>query len=392
MITRKITKKQKNKNVSRTNSNNNLKSNSKHNNNNNNNNNKIINILNIVKNYYEKEKDTIHVNAYERAIYQIKHWDKPITKGSELQNLVGIGKGMIEKIDTIIETGTLPIIKEKGLDINNKKTKKNDLNNNKINLKNTKHILGFGEKFIRELKTKYNARTINDIRKIVEQRKIKLNNTQTIGLKYYEDLNTPIPRQEITKIGNQIKNIVEKSNKFLRCFIAGSYPSETKENSKDIDLLIVVNDDVTHNLGIYRNILKQISNVMSLETISLGNQKFLGLVKSPISNTWRHLDIRITLIDEIPYAWLYYTGGKIFNKLIRERLKKRGYKLNEYGLFKINNDSRVDLDNKELDKYGINKDGMLNINEKDMMQYIENVEKKIFEIADLEYKSVNERY
>jgi len=398
-----ITKKQKNKNVSRTKSNNNLKSKSKTNNNIIN----ILNILNIVKNYYEKEKDTIHVNAYERAIYQIKHWDKPITKGNELQNLVGIGKGMIEKIDTIIETGTLPIIKEKGLDINinininintnsnmyldtlNKKTKKN-INNNKNN--NTKHILGFGEKFIRELKTKYNARTINDIRKIVEQRKIKLNNTQTIGLKYYEDLNTPIPRQEITKIGNQIKNIVEKSNKFLRCFIAGSYPSETKESSKDIDLLIVINDDVTHNLGIYRNILKQISNVMSLETISLGNQKFLGLIKSPISNIWRHLDIRLTLIDEIPYAWLYYTGGKIFNKLIRERLKKRGYKLNEYGLFKINNESRVDLDNKELDKYGINKDGMLNINEKDMMQYIENIEKKIFEIADLEYKSVKERY
>jgi len=398
-----ITKKQKNKNVSRTKSNNNLKSKSKTNNNIIN----ILNILNIVKNYYEKEKDTIHVNAYERAIYQIKHWDKPITKGNELQNLVGIGKGMIEKIDTIIETGTLPIIKEKGLDINintnsktnskmyldtlNKKTKKNINNNNSKN-NNTKHILGFGEKFIRELKTKYNARTINDIRKIVEQRKIKLNNTQTIGLKYYEDLNTPIPRQEITKIGNQIKNIVEKSNKFLRCFIAGSYPSETKESSKDIDLLIVINDDVTHNLGIYRNILKQISNVMSLETISLGNQKFLGLIKSPISNTWRHLDIRLTLIDEMPYAWLYYTGGKIFNKLIRERLKKRGYKLNEYGLFKINNDSRVDLDNKELDKYGINKDGMLNINEKDMMQYIENIENKIFEIADLEYKSVKERY
>ena len=95
------------------------------------NNENIINILTIVKNYYEKEKDAIHINAYERAIYQIKHWQKPITKGSELKNLVGIGKGMIEKIDTIIETGTLPIIKEKGLhsnmtlDTRNKKTKKN---------------------------------------------------------------------------------------------------------------------------------------------------------------------------------------------------------------------------------------------------------------------------
>lgn len=376
-----VTKKRKSKNVSRTKSKNTKNTNNKNNTN-------IINILSIVKNYYAQEKDIIHVNSYERAIYQIKHWNKPITKGSELQNLVGIGKGMVEKIDTIIETGTLPIIKEKGLDTN-KKTKKASSTNTNTNIN---HILGFGEKFIKDLKIKHNARTINDIRKIVEQGKIKLNNTQTIGLKYYEDLNTLIPRQEIKDIGNQIKHIVEKSNKFLRCFIAGSYPSETKETSKDIDLLIVVNDDVTHNLGMFKNIIKQIETIMSLEIISLGNEKFLGIIKSPTSNKWRHLDIRLTLIDEMPYAWLYYTGGKIFNKLIRERLKKRGYKLNEYGLYKINSNSRIDLDNKELDKYGINKDGMININEKQMMQYVENVERKIFEIADLEYKSVRERY
>ena len=373
---------------------------------------KIINILSIVKNYYEKEKDTIHVNAYERAIYQIKHWQKPITKGSDLKTLVGIGKGMIEKIDTIIETGTLPIIKEKELEINldtiNKKTKKQNLNlnlNSNLN-SNPNHILGFGEKFIKELKTKYNARTINEIRKIVKQGKIKLNNTQSIGLKYYEDLNTPIPRQEITEIGTQLKDSIEKSNKFLRCFIAGSYPSGTKEFSKDIDLLIVINDDVTHNLSMFKSIIKQIENIMPLETISLGNEKFLGIIKSPSSHKWRHLDIRITLIDSMPYAWLYYTGGKIFNKLIRERIKKKGYKLNEYGLFKSNNGSRVELEKEkknnndnndndnynELDKYSINKDGMININEKEMMKYIVKIEKKIFKLADLEYKNVMDRY
>ena len=391
-----ITKKKRSKNVSRTKS---KTISHKNSNTHTNTNAKIINTLTIVKNYYEKEKDTIHVNAYERAIYQIKHWQKPITKGSDLKNLVGIGKGMIEKIDTIIETGTLPIIKEKGLDINldtiNKKTKKQNLNLNlNLNL-NPNHILGFGEKFIKELKTKHNARTINEIRKIAAQGKIKLNNTQSIGLKYYEDLNTPIPRQEITEIGNQIKNSVEKANTFLTCFIAGSYPSGTKETSKDIDLLIVINDDVTHILGMLKSIIKQIQNSMSLETISLGNEKFLGIIKSPSSHKWRHLDIRLTLIDSMPYAWLYYTGGKIFNKLIRERLKKRGYKLNEYGLYKSNSNSRVDLEKdngNELDKYSINNDGKLNINEKQMMQYVENVERKIFEIAELDYKSVKDRY
>ena len=78
---------------------------------------KIINVLTTVKNYYAKQKDTIHVNAYERAIYQIKHWNKEIASGIELKGLPGIGKGMIEKIDTILDTGTLPIIKEKGLEM-----------------------------------------------------------------------------------------------------------------------------------------------------------------------------------------------------------------------------------------------------------------------------------
>lgn len=387
----------------------NNKINKTNNNNNKINNNKIINILTVVKNYYENQKDVIHVNAYERAIYQIKHWQKPIKKGSELKALVGIGKGMIDKIDTIINTGTLPIIKEKSLNMNlnmvldttNKKTMKNKLgkgkgkgkgkdeekDNNSIN-----HILGFGNKLLSELKTKYNAKTIDDIRKVVSDGKIKLTHMQEIGLMHYEDLNTPIPRKEITEVGNKLKGIVEKWNKFLTCFIAGSYPSETKENSKDIDILIVVNDDVTYNLGLYRNILKEISNKMDLEIISLGNTKFLGLVKSPFSDKWRHLDIRLTLIDNLPYAWLYYTGGKIFNKLIRERIKKKGYKLNEYGLYDLQNDSRIDLDNKELDKFGIDDNGILKINEKQMMQYIENVEKKIFDFAGLEYKTVRERY
>ena len=67
----------------------------------------------LVKDYYKDQNDKFRLKTYERAIYQIKKWDKPITKGNELSQLEGIGKGMILKIDTIISSGTLPIIKEK---------------------------------------------------------------------------------------------------------------------------------------------------------------------------------------------------------------------------------------------------------------------------------------
>jgi hypothetical protein len=50
---------------------------------------KIIQILTLVKNHYASLKDTIHVNAYERAIYQIKKYPNKITSGSELKGIIG---------------------------------------------------------------------------------------------------------------------------------------------------------------------------------------------------------------------------------------------------------------------------------------------------------------
>ena len=73
----------------------------------------IIDVLTLVKDYYKEQNDKFRIKTYERAIYQIRKWNKPITKGIELSEVEGIGKGMIEKIDTIISSGTLPIIKEK---------------------------------------------------------------------------------------------------------------------------------------------------------------------------------------------------------------------------------------------------------------------------------------
>ena len=120
---------------------------------------KIIDILETVKSYYAREHNTIHVNAYERAIYQIKKYPSPITSGEQLKGIPGIGKGMIEKINTILETGTLPIIKEKHLDsesliLENYIGKNLNKNENKNLISN---VLGFGEKLSNELKTKYGA-------------------------------------------------------------------------------------------------------------------------------------------------------------------------------------------------------------------------------------------
>jgi len=306
----------------------------------------ILKILTLVKNYYKEKNDKIRVNSYEKALYQISKWNKPIKKGSELAHLDGIGKGMIEKIDTILSSGTLPILDDIHLNTKLNKEVNTILNNKSLmtnkSFKNTKlnTILGFGNAFVNELITKHNARTIQDVKHLVHTNKIKLTHIQELGLKYYKDLHSFIPRDEITYLTNQLKEIINNTNYTM--LVSGSYPSNTKKKSKDIDILIVKHSNNKEKNNIYsgdlykiinkiKNKLEDINKENNLENISLGDRKFMGLIKSPLSNKMRHLDMRLVTLEELPYTWLYYSSGRMFNKIIRQKLKQKGYKLNEYG-------------------------------------------------------------
>lgn len=358
----------------------------------------IINTLTIVKNYYKKLNNTIHVNAYERAIYQISKWKDVITNGNELKGLQGIGKGMIEKIDIILKTGTLPIIKEKKL------LSMKNANSENANTMSTKtlDILGFSDKYIKELEKTWklnidesdigiNIDTINKIRELSNTGKIKLTHMQEIGLKYYEDLTSLIPRNEITKIGDILTDHITEyahahehkhNDYYLNVFLSGSYPSGLKKESKDIDLLIVDNSKSISGNSL-QNIIKYISKDINIETLAVGKTKFLGLIKSPESNKWRHLDIRYVNRSAFPYTWLYFSSGKVFNKFFREILKRKGYKLNEWGLYK---------DSKAISFPDTKIETKINIINEELLEYAENIIKQIYNIADMEYKNIKDRY
>ena len=357
----------------------------------------IIKVLTLVKDYYKEKNDNIRVNSYEKALYQINKWNQPIQKGSELLHLDGIGKGMVEKIDIILRSGTLPILDTIKLNKTLNKTLKT--------IKLTS-ILGFGPAFANELITKHNARTIQDVKHLVNTNKIKLTHIQELGLNYFKDLQSLIPRDEITYLTNQLKELI--NNTTYTMLVSGSYPSYTKHYSKDIDILIVKHSNTKETDTIYSGDLKLIINKIKnkfeeekkdknkenkLEILSLGKTKFMGLIKSPISNKMRHIDIRLVTMDELPYAYLYYSSGKMFNKIIREKFKKKGYKLNEYGLYKIRENTVLEKIKLGDDINGDDDNKKNNKNrEMNLLDYITKIEKELFKIASLDYKTVQERY
>jgi DNA polymerase/3'-5' exonuclease PolX len=116
--------------------------------------------------------------------------------------------------------------------------------------------------------------------------------------------------------------------------VVGSYRRGVK-TSGDIDVLIRHTND--------KNLLKAfvnklIENKYITDVLSLGGKKHAGICKIPGGKN-RRLDILFTSKEEYPFALYYFTGSGSFNVVIRKKATELGYKLNEYGIKKLNSNS-----------------------------------------------------
>ena len=70
----------------------------------------------------------------------------------------------------------------------------------------------------------------------------KLTAEQTIGVKYYEELQEKIPREEVDRIFKRITTVLGGSGGALEMELVGSH-RRGAENSSDIDVLMTIKDD-----------------------------------------------------------------------------------------------------------------------------------------------------
>ncbi len=70
-----------------------------------------------------------------------------------------------------------------------------------------------------------------------------------------------------------------------------------------------------------------------------------GETKSSVrTKDGRQVDLRIVKPEQFPAALMYFTGSKEHNVVLRQRARRRGLSLNEYGLFKLNDEGNTDFD------------------------------------------------
>lgn len=278
-----------------------------------------------------KKKDTLtkhdyKITAYQKVLNQINRI-KTINSWEDLKNVKGIGKSIRSKIEAIFEQN-----------ITNKHLYNSDI----------EKIYGIGPVKAQQLMTNHNILTVKDLQQKNSKNPNLLNRVQKIGLRYYNDLQQPIPRKEMTAHNKWLSGFLHREkapDSDLIYSLVGSYRRKTNQSS-DIDLLLSVQRKTTHKeranmLHAFVEMLKHHNYI--IEVLSSGDKKFMGIVKLPKYKHVRRMDILITSQEEYPFALLYFTGSKEFNIEFRKNAKEHKVVLNEHGIFD-NKGKRLNLD------------------------------------------------
>ncbi|AYV76864.1 MAG: DNA polymerase family X protein [Barrevirus sp.] len=272
------------------------------------------------------------------ALNKIKKYPKVIKSGSDLKGIPGIGKGTMSRIDEVLKTGHLSEIK-----ITDTERKFSEA------IKELEQVHGIGHKTAYDLVTKYGIKSVKELEKAYNDGTIELNDVVLTGLKYNSIYKQNIPRAEVTEIRDYLINELKKINEKLTLTICGSY-RRGKAFSNDTDVLISHPDIKTklqlagqgkdsYLLKFIEHLRKEGFLVADL-TDKHFEIKYMGYCKYadyPV----RRIDMRYIPHDSYYTALLYFTGSGPFNKKMRRIAEQLGYLLNEYGLYKLNDDKKT---------------------------------------------------
>lgn len=274
--------------------------------------------------------NTYRLSAVKQVLKILEEYPDKITSSDQLKGIKKVGKKSLERINEILNTGSLSEIK-----IN-----KNSLEYLKT-MSKLEEVFGIGRKKAYELFMKHSITSVADLKKRTKDGTIILPEYVLKGLEYIDKLNTQIPRNEIEKIHNLLKDLTFSISPKLFGIICGSYRRE-KDFSGDIDVLLFHTNLIT-KIDIEKskiNFLQKTVELLKKNNIIIESltsdevpTKYMGICRL-LNGEYCRIDIRLIQYESFYPAILYFTGSKDLNKKMRQIAMSHGYLLNEYGLFK----------------------------------------------------------
>jgi len=270
--------------------------------------------------------------AYRQAAQTIEVLDEDIelvSKENRLQDIPGIGEALAKKIKEIVETGKLEYFEKLKKEIPEELLKMLD-------------ISGLGPKRVAALYNNLKIKTIDELRRACIDGKLR--NLEGFGELLEQNILRGIQVMESTsgrallhiayEDGENYLSYLKKNNKIKRLSVAGSL-RRRKETIGDIDIL--ASSDSPDKVMDYFVKYKEVQRVLLK-----GSTKTSVVLKDNLQ-----IDIRVVKDESFGAALQYFTGSKEHNVKMRSIAIKKGFKLNEYGLFDKKSDRYIVGKNEE---------------------------------------------
>ncbi len=260
------------------------------------------------------------VRAYRNAARYIA--DAPhslaerVKAKEDLTELPGIGKDLAKKIETIVTTGHLPALEREAKNIPHA-------------LIDMMRLPGLGPKRVKKLYEILNINNFDDLKNAAEKHNIS--QLPGFGLKTEEKILTELKRiketnkryllADVEDIANELTDYLNAIPGVSNVTVAGSFRRRC-ETVGDLDIL-VTNKKGSEVIDAFVKFPK-VSDI-----ISQGSTRSTVRLSSGLQ-----VDLRV--VPKIHYgaAMHYFTGSKAHNIELRNRAVKKGWKFNEYGVYK----------------------------------------------------------
>lgn len=261
------------------------------------------------------------VRAYRngaRAIHDLAESAAELVhaEGRSLTDIPGIGKDLADKVATLVQTGTLPLLEEL-------------LEQVPKSILAILRVPGLGPKRTATLYRELGIATLDQLREACESHQVsqlkgfgaKTEAAILQGLQIASQAEQRTYWADADQIAQSLREHFRGCRQIRRLEFAGSY-RRGKDTVGDLDLLVVAADcgPVMDRFADYPSVA---------EVLARGDTKMSVRLQSKLQ-----VDLRVVPEESFGAAWQYFTGSKAHNVVLRGMAKNRGLKINEYGVFR----------------------------------------------------------
>ncbi len=284
----------------------------------------IAKILYNIALYLEMEEEQFKPRAYEKAAHSIEALPEECgdiyQKGGikALMGIPGVGQSIAEKIEEIIKNGKLKYYEQLKKKI-------------PVDIEQLTSIEGVGPKTVKTLYKKLKIKNVENLEKAAKSGKIR--RLEGFGEKSEQDILKGIQFFKRSKgrfilgfvlpIVRDIETRLRQLPEVKKTVIGGS-SRRMKETIGDADILVV--SDKPQKVMDYFVKMPDVVDVIGKGETKSSVKLEIGL----------NVDVRVIPPESFGAALQYFTGNIDHNVVLRSIAKEKGWKLNEYGIFKGN--------------------------------------------------------